>query len=116
MHNNSDNIISNIETNNDNISEQEQKKMINKDLNSSNELTILQTNDKSINDDTKNITNNLFNNNYDIANHNYIINDTDRTIIGLLWHENVIDYISKEDNQKVISFYCSITRADKTQS
>ena len=63
---------------------------------------------KSINDDTKNITNNLFNNNYDITHHNYIINDTDRTIIGLLWHENVIDYISKEDNKKVVSFYLKV--------
>jgi len=63
---------------------------------------------KSVNDDTKNITNKLFNNNYDIIEHNYIINDTDRTIIGLLWHENVIDYISKEDNKKVIPFYLKV--------
>jgi hypothetical protein len=63
---------------------------------------------KSVNDDTKNITHKLFNNNYDIVDHNYIINDTDRTIIGLLWHENVIDYIQKEENKIVIPFYLKI--------
>ena len=63
---------------------------------------------KSVNDDTKNITNKLFNNNYEIDAHNYIINDTDRTIIGLLWHENVIDYTLKEDNKKVIPFYLKV--------
>jgi hypothetical protein len=63
---------------------------------------------KSVNDDTKNITNKLFNNNYEIGAHNYIINDTDRTIIGLLWHENVIDYTLKEDNKIVIPFYLKV--------
>ena len=63
---------------------------------------------KSVNDDTKNITNKLFNNNYEIGAHNYIINDTDRTIIGLLWHENIIDYTLKEDNKIVIPFYLKV--------
>jgi len=63
---------------------------------------------KSVNDDTKNITHKLFNNNYEIESHNYIINDTDRTIIGLLWHENIIDYTSTEDNKIVIPFYLKV--------
>ena len=57
---------------------------------------------KSFNDDTKEITNKLFKNNFSIYEHNQLINDTDRTIIGLLWHENIIDYLD------YIPFYLKI--------
>jgi DNA polymerase III delta prime subunit len=60
---------------------------------------------KSFNDDTKEITNKLFKNNYSIYEHNQLINDTDRTIIGLLWHENIIDYL---DHSHYIPFYLKI--------
>ena len=43
-----------------------------------------------------------------IAEHNNFINETDRTIVALLWHENVIDAISKKNNQKTIPFYLKI--------
>ena len=40
----------------------------------------------------------LFNKPYAITDHATMINETDRTIIGLLWHENVIDQISTDAN------------------
>jgi hypothetical protein len=63
---------------------------------------------KSYNEDTKEITQKLFNHSYSIAEHTTIMNDTDRTIVGLLWHENIIDIISKEPRQKSIPLYTKI--------
>jgi DNA transposition AAA+ family ATPase len=37
--------------------------------------------------------------------HNDVLYDTDRTSIGLLWHENVIDCIDKMDKNVTIPFY-----------
>ena len=57
-------------------------------------------------EDSKIIVNKLYNNNYDFNQHNYIINDTDRTTVGLLWHENVPDTIINNKNKKeVIKLY-----------
>ena len=63
---------------------------------------------KSYSEDTKEITQKLFNNAYTIADHTNIMNDTDRTIVGLLWHENVIDIIGKEAKNKAIPLYTKI--------
>jgi len=60
---------------------------------------------KSYNYDTKKITNNLINNNYNIDQHNTVMNETDRTIVGLLWHENIIDVLGKTDKSISIPFY-----------
>jgi dephospho-CoA kinase len=60
---------------------------------------------KSYNDDTKKITNKLINNNYNIDDHLTIMNETDRTIVGLLWHENIIDVLGKMDKSTSIPFY-----------
>jgi len=60
---------------------------------------------KSYNDDTKKITNNLINNYYTMNEHSTIMNETDRTSIGLLWHENIIDVINKMDKQISVPFY-----------
>jgi SpoVK/Ycf46/Vps4 family AAA+-type ATPase len=60
---------------------------------------------KSYNDDTKKITNKLINNNYNIDEHLTIMNETDRTIVGLLWHENIIDVLGKADKSISIPFY-----------
>ena len=65
-------------------------------------------NKKSFNDDTKEITNLLFNNKYSISEHNHLINDTDRTIVGLLWHENVIDHLKNTNSKKMIPFYLKL--------
>ena len=63
---------------------------------------------KSFNDDTKEITNLLFNNKYSISEHNNLLNDTDRTIVGLLWHENIIDHLKYSNSKKSIPFYLKI--------
>ena len=60
---------------------------------------------KSYNDDTKKITNKLINNCYSIDDHATIMNETDRTIVGLLWHENIIDVLPKMEKSVSIPFY-----------
>jgi hypothetical protein len=60
---------------------------------------------KSFIDDTKKTIVILFNKSYDIMSHNQIISETDRTIIALLWHENIVDILSKKKNSKVIPLY-----------
>ena len=63
---------------------------------------------KSYNDDTRKITKKLINNNYPIENHLTIMNETDRTIVGLLWHENIIDILGKMKKEDAIPFYLNI--------
>jgi len=61
---------------------------------------------KSYNDDTKRITADLLTHRYTIEDHNIIMNETDRTSIGLLWHENIIDVKCHEsDKDSPILFY-----------
>jgi uncharacterized protein YdiU (UPF0061 family) len=60
---------------------------------------------KSYNDDTKKITNKLVNNYYNINDHSNVMNETDRTSVGLLWHENIIDVIDKCDKKISVPFY-----------
>jgi DNA polymerase III delta prime subunit len=60
---------------------------------------------KSYNDDTKKITDKLINNYYNINDHNNIMNETDRTSVGLLWHENIIDVIEKYNKNISVPFY-----------
>ena len=62
---------------------------------------------KSYNDDTKKITNKLLNEYLPLNEHNNIMNETDRTSVGLLWHENIIDTIEKLDKKQSIPFYIS---------
>ena len=63
---------------------------------------------KTYNEDSKKITQNLLNNNYELNSHNNIMNETDRTIVGLLWHENIIDMLNKIPNNKAFPFYTKI--------
>jgi DNA polymerase III delta prime subunit len=63
---------------------------------------------KSYNDDTRKITQKLINNNYPIEDHLTIMNETDRTIVGLLWHENIIDVLGKIKKDNAIPFYLEI--------
>jgi hypothetical protein len=60
---------------------------------------------KSYNDDIKPIITTLFNNQLTISDHNVIINETDRTIVGLLWHENIIDVLHNKPPNISIPFY-----------
>jgi len=63
---------------------------------------------KSYNDDTRKITKKLINEHYSIDEHLTIMNETDRTIVGLLWHENIIDVLGKVSKEQSIPFYCNI--------
>jgi len=63
---------------------------------------------KGYNEDTKNIIKKLFNNSHDIGEHTQIMNETDRTIVALLWHENIIDLLSKNKKEKTYPFYLKI--------
>jgi DNA polymerase III delta prime subunit len=63
---------------------------------------------KSYNDDTKKITMKLINQPFSIEEHNTIMNETDRTIVGLLWHENIIDVLNNVPMNKAIPFYLSL--------
>ena len=76
------------------------KKDIFKDENFSNIFQL-----KSYNDDTKKITQKLMNTQYQMSEHTTIMNETDRTIVGLLWHENIIDILGKMDKSISIPFY-----------
>ena len=63
---------------------------------------------KSYNNDTRKITKKLINNNYPIEEHLTIMNETDRTIVGLLWHENIIDVLEKIKKEESIPLYLEI--------
>ena len=60
---------------------------------------------KTYNEDSKKITQKLINTPFPICEHNNLINETDRTIIGLLWHENIIDVLEKMPYEVSIPFY-----------
>ena len=60
---------------------------------------------KSYNDDTKKITSKLINTNYGMDQHHIVMNETDRTIVGLLWHENIIDVFGKMNKADSVPFY-----------
>jgi len=61
--------------------------------------------EKYYNDDTKQIIHKLINKKYNIDDHITIMNETDRTIVGLLWHENIIEVLGKMKVSVSIPFY-----------
>jgi len=67
---------------------------------------ILQT--KSFNEDSKKITQTLLTEYIPIDRHNVSMNETDRTIVALLWHENIVDYLDKVDTRVSFPFYLKI--------
>ena len=67
---------------------------------------ILQT--KSFNEDSKKITQTLLTEYIPIDRHNVSMNETDRTIVALLWHENIVDYLDKVDTHVSFPFYLKI--------
>ena len=60
---------------------------------------------KSCNEDAKQITKRLINTNVTMNEHLYTINETDRTILGLLWHENIVDCLAKVPKERAFPFY-----------
>jgi len=63
---------------------------------------------KTYNEDTKQITKRLLNNKYSINDHMLLMNETDRTSVGLLFHENIIDVLEKIPKNIAIPFYIKI--------
>ena len=63
---------------------------------------------KNYNEDTKIIVKKLLNNKYVIDDHITLMNETDRTIIALLWHENVIDLLNKAKLKDSMKIYLKI--------
>lgn len=63
---------------------------------------------KTFNEDTKIITKHLINEKHDLCDHLTTLNENDRTIVGLLWHENIIDPLSKIPPSKALTFYSKI--------
>ena len=63
---------------------------------------------KNYNEDVKNIIKKLLNNNYTLEQHNELMNETDRTSVGLLYHENIIDVLENIPKHEVIPFYNKI--------
>ena len=63
---------------------------------------------KAFNEDTKQITRKLLNIKYKITDHSLVMNETDRTSVGLLFHENIIDTLQTIDKEIAIPFYIEI--------
>ena len=63
---------------------------------------------KNILDTTKVIVKNLINKKFTMSKHHETINDADRTIIGLLWHENIIEKLNTNNKKKNIQIYSKL--------
>ena len=63
---------------------------------------------KSYNDDTKKIMSSLIVKPEPLDSHLSVMNETDRTIVGLLWHENIIDTFNNCNKKEVIEFYYKV--------
>jgi len=63
---------------------------------------------KNYNEDTKEITKKLLNNTYKIDDHSLLMNETDRTSVALLFHENIIDLFKGKNNNDIINFYIDV--------
>lgn len=51
---------------------------------------------KTFNEDTNKITQSLLTRKYKMNDHNKLMNETDRTTVSLLWHENIVDHMPKD--------------------
>jgi hypothetical protein len=63
---------------------------------------------KTYNDDAKTLTKSLINTYIPFKDHNIRMNDTDRTIVALLWHENIADALQDVSNQTKLPFYVKL--------
>lgn len=63
---------------------------------------------KTYSEDTKKNTQMLINTPVKFEDHIHHINETDRTIIALLWHENIVDLLANKPNNKTFPFYSKI--------
>lgn len=63
---------------------------------------------KSVNEDAKKTTQQLINYQYKLEDHARIMNETDRTIISLLWHENIVDVLEEQPKEKSFPLYLRV--------
>ena len=63
---------------------------------------------KTYNENINNVIRILMKKNYEFIEHNNIICDTDRTTVGLLYHENIVDLIDHTPKHISIPFYIKI--------
>jgi hypothetical protein len=75
----------------------------NRILNDNVMYNIFQT--KTNNDDAKKIVQKMLAGQFTIDQHSSMMNETDRTIVGLLWHENIVDYLNEIPKKESMSFY-----------
>ena len=70
-------------------------------LDSFNNSVLIQTifQPKANNEDSKTIVKKLINLPCKFTEHSAMMNETDRTIVGLLWHENVVDALAKQPHK-----------------
>jgi len=65
---------------------------------------------KNYNEDVKDIIKKLLNNEYKLHQHTELMNETDRTSVGLLYHENIIDVLEDLPKKDTIPFYKDILK------
>ena len=65
---------------------------------------------KHYNEDTKQITKKLLNNEFSLMQHSFVMNETDRTSVALLFHENIIDVLGKYSKTITVPFYINILK------
>lgn len=63
---------------------------------------------KSYNEDAKKITNTLIQTPIHISKHTLIMNETERTIVALLWHENIVDTFAASRKNKTLPVYLKL--------
>ena len=63
---------------------------------------------KTYNEDSKRLTSTLFNEYIPFHEHNIRMNDNDRTIIALLWHENIVDMLHHVPQSSQFPFYLQL--------
>jgi replication factor C subunit 1 len=63
---------------------------------------------KTYNEDAKKITQSLINRPFKIEEHNRCMNETERTIVALLWHENIVDVLANQLPDESYPFYLKI--------
>ena len=63
---------------------------------------------KSYNDDVNHIVRGLFHSPTPIESHGVYMNETQRTIVSYLWHENIVDLLNQLPREKAYGFYLEV--------
>jgi hypothetical protein len=64
----------------------------------------------SCNEDAKRVVKSIINSEFRFKEHASMIGDADRTIVGLLWHENVVDVLETLESKHSLPMYLEILR------